>query len=60
MSSSVGLSMAQEEDKRSLEAKFVAAVKVIQSLPEEGDDWLYSSSVLHEVCACLCVNTAGD
>ncbi|XP_049453255.1 acyl-CoA-binding domain-containing protein 5A-like isoform X3 [Epinephelus fuscoguttatus] len=36
MSSSVGLSMAQEEDKRSLEAKFVAAVKVIQSLPEEG------------------------
>ncbi|XP_049888671.1 acyl-CoA-binding domain-containing protein 5-B-like isoform X3 [Epinephelus moara] len=36
MSFSVGLSMAQEEDKRSLEAKFVAAVKVIQSLPEEG------------------------
>ncbi|XP_042354325.1 acyl-CoA-binding domain-containing protein 5A-like [Plectropomus leopardus] len=36
MSSSLGLSMAQEEDKRSLEAKFVAAVKVIRSLPEEG------------------------
>ncbi|KAA8587422.1 hypothetical protein FQN60_016284 [Etheostoma spectabile] len=28
--------MAQEEDKHSLEAKFVAAVKVIRSLPEEG------------------------
>nr|XP_015812998.2 acyl-CoA-binding domain-containing protein 5A isoform X2 [Nothobranchius furzeri] len=31
-----GLSMAQEEDEHSLEAKFAAAVKVIQSLPEEG------------------------
>ncbi|XP_056276172.1 acyl-CoA-binding domain-containing protein 5-B-like isoform X3 [Pseudoliparis swirei] len=28
--------MAQEEDAHSLEAKFVAAVKVIRSLPEEG------------------------
>ncbi|XP_031176405.1 acyl-CoA-binding domain-containing protein 5-B-like isoform X2 [Sander lucioperca] len=28
--------MAQEEDKHSLEAKFVAAVEVIRSLPEEG------------------------
>ncbi|XP_054452412.1 acyl-CoA-binding domain-containing protein 5A-like isoform X2 [Anoplopoma fimbria] len=28
--------MAQEEDVHSLEAKFVAAVKVIRSLPEEG------------------------
>ena len=35
--------MAQEEDKHSLEATFVAAVKVIRSLPEEGDDdFLYS------------------
>lgn len=30
--------MAQEEDKHSLEAKFAAAVKVIRSLPEEGDN----------------------
>nr|XP_046264655.1 acyl-CoA-binding domain-containing protein 5-B-like isoform X4 [Scatophagus argus] len=29
-------SMAQEEDKHSLEAKFSAAVKVIRGLPEEG------------------------
>ncbi|KAE8291268.1 Acyl-CoA-binding domain-containing protein 5A [Larimichthys crocea] len=36
MSSSMGLSMAQEEDGHSLEAKFAAAVKVIRSLPEEG------------------------
>ncbi|XP_040910403.1 acyl-CoA-binding domain-containing protein 5-B isoform X2 [Toxotes jaculatrix] len=36
MSSSLGLSMAQAEDKRSLEAKFAAAVKVMRSLPEEG------------------------
>ncbi|XP_030607036.1 acyl-CoA-binding domain-containing protein 5A-like isoform X2 [Archocentrus centrarchus] len=36
MSSFSGLSMAQEEDKHSLEAKFAAAVKVIRSLPEEG------------------------
>ncbi|XP_070831227.1 acyl-CoA-binding domain-containing protein 5A-like isoform X1 [Chaetodon trifascialis] len=36
MSSSLGLSMAQEEDEHSLEAKFAAAVKVIRSLPEEG------------------------
>ncbi|KAI3375243.1 hypothetical protein L3Q82_021739 [Scortum barcoo] len=36
MSSLLGLSMAQEEDKHSLQAKFAAAVKVIQSLPEEG------------------------
>ncbi|XP_029381398.1 acyl-CoA-binding domain-containing protein 5A-like isoform X1 [Echeneis naucrates] len=35
MSSFLGLSMAQE-DKHSLEAKFTAAVKVMQSLPEEG------------------------
>uniref|UniRef100_A0A1A7XUX7 Acyl-Coenzyme A binding domain containing 5b n=1 Tax=Iconisemion striatum TaxID=60296 RepID=A0A1A7XUX7_9TELE len=31
-----GLSMAQQEDEHSLEAQFAAAVKVIQSLPEEG------------------------
>lgn len=31
--------MAQEEDKHSLEAKFAAAVKVIRSLPEEGDNF---------------------
>ncbi|XP_038574516.1 acyl-CoA-binding domain-containing protein 5-B-like isoform X2 [Micropterus salmoides] len=36
ISSLLGLSMAQEEDKHSLEAKFAAAVKVIRSLPEEG------------------------
>ncbi|XP_069020639.1 acyl-CoA-binding domain-containing protein 5-B-like isoform X3 [Embiotoca jacksoni] len=36
MSSLSGLSMAQEEDTHSLEAKFAAAVKVIRSLPEEG------------------------
>ncbi|KAM9323013.1 acyl-CoA-binding domain-containing protein 5-like [Pholidichthys leucotaenia] len=37
MPSLSGLSMAQEEeDKRSLEDKFAAAVKVIRSLPEEG------------------------
>uniref|UniRef100_A0A3P8U496 Acyl-CoA-binding domain-containing protein 5 n=1 Tax=Amphiprion percula TaxID=161767 RepID=A0A3P8U496_AMPPE len=36
MSSLSGLSMAQEEDEHSLEAKFAAAVKVIRSLPEEG------------------------
>lgn len=41
MSSSLGLSMAQEEDKHSLEAKFAAAVKVIQSLPEDGDNLFY-------------------
>ncbi|XP_019962120.1 acyl-CoA-binding domain-containing protein 5A-like isoform X2 [Paralichthys olivaceus] len=35
MSSSLELSMAQE-DRRSLEAKFAAAVKVMRSLPEEG------------------------
>lgn len=34
--------MAQEEDAHSLEAKFVAAVKVIRSLPEEGDAALCS------------------
>lgn len=38
MSSLHGLSMAQEEDIHSLEEKFAAAVKVIRSLPEEGDD----------------------
>lgn len=37
MPSLVGLSMAQEEDRHSLEAKFAAAVKVIRSLPEDGD-----------------------
>ncbi|XP_030260068.1 acyl-CoA-binding domain-containing protein 5A-like isoform X2 [Sparus aurata] len=36
MPSLVGLSMAQEEDRHSLEAKFAAAVKVIRSLPEDG------------------------
>ena len=41
MSSSLGLSMAQEEDKHSLEAKFDAAVKVMRSLPEEGDNFLF-------------------
>ncbi|XP_033960068.1 acyl-CoA-binding domain-containing protein 5A-like isoform X1 [Pseudochaenichthys georgianus] len=35
ISSVLGLSMA-EEDRHSLEAKFVAAVKVIRSLPEDG------------------------
>lgn len=38
MSSLLGLSMAQE-DKHSLEAKFAAAVKVMRSLPEEGDNF---------------------
>lgn len=42
MPSLSGLSMAQEEDRRSLEAKFAAAVKVIQSLPEEGDELIPS------------------
>ncbi|XP_034559894.1 acyl-CoA-binding domain-containing protein 5A-like isoform X4 [Notolabrus celidotus] len=32
----MGVSMAQEEDKHCLEAKFAAAVKVIRTLPEEG------------------------
>ncbi|XP_034071069.1 acyl-CoA-binding domain-containing protein 5-B-like isoform X3 [Gymnodraco acuticeps] len=37
ISSVLGLSMAEEEeDGHSLEAKFVAAVKVIRSLPEDG------------------------
>ncbi|XP_051266099.1 acyl-CoA-binding domain-containing protein 5A-like isoform X2 [Dicentrarchus labrax] len=36
MASLLGLRMAQEEDKHSLEEKFAAAVKVIRSLPEEG------------------------
>ncbi|XP_058480667.1 acyl-CoA-binding domain-containing protein 5A-like isoform X3 [Solea solea] len=36
MSSRLELSMAQEEDKHSLQAKFAAAVKVMRSLPEEG------------------------
>lgn len=39
MPSLLGLSMAQE-DEHSLEAKFAAAVKVIQCLPEEGDNLL--------------------
>lgn len=43
MSSFSGLGMAQEEDKHSLEAKFAAAVKVVRSLPEEGDDLLNSA-----------------
>lgn len=34
----VGISMAQEEEENNLEAKFDAAVKVIWSLPEEGDN----------------------
>lgn len=34
----LGFSMAQEEEENSLEAKFDAAVKVIWSLPEEGDN----------------------
>lgn len=37
MPSLLGLSMAQEEEENNLEAKFDAAVKVIWSLPEEGD-----------------------
>lgn len=37
LSSLLGLSMAQEEDEHSLEAKFDAAVKVIRSLPEDGE-----------------------
>uniref|UniRef100_A0A3P9M692 ACB domain-containing protein n=1 Tax=Oryzias latipes TaxID=8090 RepID=A0A3P9M692_ORYLA len=36
MSSLVELSMAQEEDEHSLERKFSAAVKVVESLPVEG------------------------
>lgn len=43
MSSFSGLGMAQEEDKHSLEAKFAAAVKVVRSLPEKGDDLLKSA-----------------
>lgn len=31
----------EEEDRRSLEAKFAAAVKVIKSLPEEGESVLF-------------------
>lgn len=38
MPSLLGLSMAQEEEANNLEAKFDAAVKVIWSLPEEGDN----------------------
>lgn len=38
--------MAQEEDIHSLEAKFAAAVKVIRSLPEDGNNLCYSS-ILH-------------
>ncbi len=37
--------MAQEEDKHSLQAKFTAAVKVIRSLPEEGDDNLFCATL---------------
>lgn len=37
MPSLLGFSMAQEEEENILEAKFDAAVKVIWSLPEEGD-----------------------
>lgn len=33
-------SMAHNEGKHSLEAKFAAAVKVMRSLPEEGDNLL--------------------
>lgn len=51
--------MAQEEDTHSLEAKFDAAVKVIQSFPEEGDAALSECEGDGTVCACLCVNTAG-
>lgn len=49
MPSLLGPSMAEEEeDRRSLEAKFAAAVKVIKSLPEEGDNKLlfFSSHLL--------------
>lgn len=45
MPSLFGLSMAQEEDKHSLEAKFAAAVKVIRSLPEEGEHVFFFDSV---------------
>lgn len=38
MPSLLGLSMAQEQEENNLEAKFDAAVKVIWSLPEEGDN----------------------
>lgn len=38
MPSLLGFSMAQEEEANNLEAKFDAAVKVIWSLPEEGDN----------------------
>lgn len=33
----------QEEDEHSLEETFAAAVQVIQSLPEEGDDSFQSA-----------------
>lgn len=69
MSSWSALSMALEEDEHSLEEKFAAAVKVIRSLPEEGDDLFQSvhmdrgerlsSSVQlcateHEMCLLVC------
>lgn len=38
MPSLLEFSMAQEEEENDLEAKFDAAVKVIWSLPEEGDN----------------------
>lgn len=38
MPSLLRFSMAQEEEENDLEAKFDAAVKVIWSLPEEGDN----------------------
>lgn len=67
MSSWLELSMAQEEDKHSLEAKFSAAVKVIRSLPEEGDHLfvillMCSCVCCYSVkcCACWCVNTPGE
>lgn len=43
MPSLLGPSMAEEEeeDRRSLEAKFAAAVKVIKSLPEEGEEFFF-------------------
>lgn len=62
----LALSMAQDEDKHSLEAKFAAAVKVVQSLPEEGDNlfclfFLYPSLWMKDLrVELLSVDTWGD
>lgn len=41
--------MAQGEDKHNLEAKFAAAVKVIQSLPEDGENlFQFLSTIVFE------------